>query len=126
VDLAGFWTALAGFWVLARGNDRYAISRHQCGATPADIPANARTAVVMPICNEDVRRVFAGLRATYESLAQTGALDRFDFYVLSDTGNADTRVAELDAWLVLCRTVDGFGRVFYRWRQHRIKRKSAT
>jgi membrane glycosyltransferase len=123
---AGFWTALAGFWVLARGNDRYAISRHQWGATAADIPANARTAVVMPICNEDVRRVFAGLRATYESLAQTGALDRFDFYVLSDTGNADTRVAELDAWLALCRTVDGFGRVFYRWRQHRIKRKSGN
>jgi len=31
----------------------------------------------MPICNEDVPRVFAGLRATYESLAATGALDRF-------------------------------------------------
>ena len=80
----------------------------------------------MPICNEDVQRVFAGLRATYESLGRTGALDRFDFYVLSDTGNADTRVAELDAWLALCRGVDGFGRVFYRWRQHRIKRKSGN
>jgi membrane glycosyltransferase len=26
----------------------------------------------------------------------------------------------------LCRAVDGFGRVFYRWRQHHIKRKSGN
>jgi len=123
---AGFWTALAGFWLLVRRRDRYAISRRQIGSSPLDIPADARTAVVMPICNEDVRRVFAGLRSTYESLARTGALARFDFYVLSDTANADTRVAEVDAWLAFCRAVDGFGRVFYRWRQHRIKRKSGN
>ncbi len=123
---AGFWTALAGFWLLARGRDRYAISQRLAGTSPAAIAEDARTAIVMPICNEDVRRVFAGLRSTYESLAQTDALARFDFYVLSDTANADTRVAELDAWLALCRAVDGFGRVFYRWRQHRIKRKSGN
>jgi membrane glycosyltransferase len=123
---AGFWTALAGFWLLARGRDRYAISRHMAGDAPVAIANDARTAVVMPICNEDVSRVFAGLRATYESVAQTGALDRFDFYVLSDTGDADTRVAEIEAWLALCRAVGGFGRVFYRWRQHRIKRKSGN
>ena len=122
---AGFWTALAGFWLLARGGDRYAISRRM-GDAAAPIPEDARTAVVMPICNEDVQRVFAGLRATYESLAQNRALERFDFFVLSDTGNADTRVAELDAWLALARAVDGFGRIFYRWRQHRIKRKSGN
>ncbi|MEO9136401.1 MAG: glucans biosynthesis glucosyltransferase MdoH [Casimicrobiaceae bacterium] len=123
---AGFWTALAGFWLLARGRDGYAISRRMAGAGPLSIPDGTRTAVVMPICNEDVPRVFAGLRATYESLEQTGALDRFDFFVLSDTGNADTRVAELDAWLALCRAAGGFGRIFYRWRQHRIKRKSGN
>ena len=123
---AGFWTALAGFWLLARGRDRHAISRHMAGDAPDAIAKDARTAVVMPICNEDVSRVFAGLRATYESLAQTGALDRFDFYVLSDTGDADTRVAEIEAWLTLCRAVGGFGGVFYRWRQHRIKRKSGN
>jgi membrane glycosyltransferase len=123
---AGFWTALAGFWLLARGHDRYAISRRMIGEGPASIPTDSRTAIVMPICNEDVPRVFAGLRATFESLRATGALDRFDFFVLSDTGNADTRVAELDAWLALCNAVDGFGRIFYRWRQHRIKRKSGN
>ena len=124
---AGFWTALAGFATLALGRDRYAITQTiRPEAPPSDIPHEARTAVVMPICNEEVARVFAGLRATYESLAATGAADRFDFFVLSDSGNAATQVEELAAWTELCRAVKGSGRVFYRWRQHRIKRKSGN
>jgi len=123
----GFWTACAGFLVVALRGDRHAITRSLPAGLPfSAISADARTAIVMPICNEDVPRVFAGLRATYESLARSGALDRFDFFVLSDTGNADTRVAEVGEWLRLCREVGGFGRVFYRWRQHRIKRKSGN
>ncbi len=65
---AGFWTAMAGFFLLLVGRDRYAISRS--AAADAPIAEDARTAIVMPICNEDVARVFAGLRATYESLAR--------------------------------------------------------
>ncbi|RPI43135.1 MAG: glucans biosynthesis glucosyltransferase MdoH, partial [Betaproteobacteria bacterium] len=121
---AGFWTAIAGFVVLLFGKDRYAISARASGCEPID-PAG-RTAVVMPICNEDVARVFAGLRATYESLDRSGNLRHFDFFVLSDTGDADVRVAEQRAWLAMCREVAGFGRVFYRWRRHRIKRKSGN
>jgi len=120
----GFWTAVAGFLVLATRRDRLAIGRTLTGA--GEIPRDARTAVVMPICNEDVPRVFAGLRATYTSLARTGALERFDFYVLSDSSDADVRAAEMLAWLELCRAAGAFGRVFYRWRRHRIKRKSGN
>jgi membrane glycosyltransferase len=121
---AGFWTALAGFTVLVAGRDRYAISR--TADLHAAIDPAARTAIVMPICNEDVRRVFAGLRATYESLAHIGELEHFDFFVLSDSGNPDVWVGEVAAWRDLCRAVNGFGRVFYRRRQHRIKRKSGN
>lgn len=64
----GLWKAIAGFWVLMRGKDRYGISGED--AAPGPIPASAKTAIVMPICNEDVIRVFAGLRATYESVIQ--------------------------------------------------------
>lgn len=121
---AGFWTAMAGFLLLLLGRDRFAISRTAAADAPID-PA-ARTAIIMPICNEDVGRVFAGLRATYRSVASTGELAHFDFFILSDSSSAETRVAELTAWLELCRAVDGFGRVFYRWRRHRIKRKSGN
>ncbi|MEO8849609.1 MAG: glucans biosynthesis glucosyltransferase MdoH [Casimicrobiaceae bacterium] len=121
---AGFWTAIAGFAVLWRGNDRWTISR--TASPDAPIGEDVRTAIVMPIANEDVARVFAGLRATYESVARTGMLSRFDFFVLSDSADPDVRVAELASWFDLCRSVDGFRHVFYRWRPHRIKRKSGN
>jgi membrane glycosyltransferase len=121
---AGFWTAMTGFFILRFGGDRYDISASSVGDTPID--AKARTAIIMPIRNENVPRVFAGLRATYESLAQAGELEHFDFYILSDSNDPDARVAEEAAWLDLCRAVGGFGRVFYRWRQHQIKRKSGN
>jgi membrane glycosyltransferase len=119
-----FWTGVLGFLVLRTRDDRHAITRSLARA--GEIPREARTAVIMPICDEHVPRVFAGLRASYASLARTGALDRFDFFVLSDSGDPDARVAETKAWLDLCCAVDGFGRIFYRWRRHRIKRKSGN
>ena len=48
----------------------------------------------MPICEEPVERVFAGLKAIYQSLERTGALPHFDFFILSDSINPDTYVRE--------------------------------
>lgn len=121
---AGFWTALLGAWVLLRGGDPHAISRTAAGDGP--LPPEARTAIVMPICNESVARVFAGLRATYRSLERSGELPRFDFFVLSDSSDPDTRVAETRAWLDACRELGAFGRFFYRWRRVRIKKKAGN
>jgi membrane glycosyltransferase len=118
---AGFWTALMGFWVLLRG-DPYCISLKESSQIPSDV----RTALVMPICNEDVPRVFAGLRATWQSLVRSGAAAQFDLYVLSDSSDADARVAERHAWAQMCRDLGCAERVFYRWRRHRIKRKSGN
>ncbi|HWU83874.1 MAG TPA: glucans biosynthesis glucosyltransferase MdoH, partial [Rhodocyclaceae bacterium] len=128
---SGFWTALAGFFVQLHGGDRYLISRRKAGAAPTAIDAAARTAIVMPICNEDVARVFAGLRATYESVARSGNLAHFDFFILSDSNQADTCVAELCAWQALRDTLgatqkDSEVRLFYRHRRRRIKRKSGN
>ena len=120
----GFWTAITGFVLLCLGRDRYAITRSAPPGTA--LPAEARTAVVMPIRNEGVARVFAGLRATYESVARAGTLAHFDFFVLSDSTEPDTLTAERHAWRDLCESVEGFGRVFYRWRRHHIKRKSGN
>jgi len=121
---AGFWTALMGFLELLTGRDKYRISGASAGNEP--IEAGARTALVMPICNEDVPRVFAGLRATFESVKATGDLDRFDFFVLSDTNDPDIAVAEQQAWLEVCREAGGFGHIFYRRRRRRVKRKSGN
>jgi membrane glycosyltransferase len=125
----GFWTATLGFLLLLSRRDRFAITR-----LPADgedgssgaIDPSARTAIVMPICEEPVGRVFAGLRAIHRSLAKTGVLEHFDFFVLSDTKNPSTTVDEEAAWFAWCRDVDGFGRIFYRRRRVRVERKSGN
>ncbi|MGP0150079.1 glucans biosynthesis glucosyltransferase MdoH [Pseudomonas oryzihabitans] len=121
---AGFWTALMGFWQLLSGRDKYSISASSTGTEPID--PQSRTALVMPIANEDVPRVFAGLRATYESVRASGELEHFDFFILSDSNDPDKCVAEEKAWLELCREVGGFGHIFYRRRRRRVKRKSGN
>ncbi len=81
-----------GFLQLLIGRDKYSISASTVGDEPLN-PAH-RTALIMPICNEDVDRVFAGLRATWESVKATGNAAHFDVYILSDSYNPDICVAE--------------------------------
>lgn len=121
----GFVTALMGAWVLWRG-DAQALAV----ATRGPIDAGARTAVIMPICHEDVATVYGGLSATAESLAATGALGLFDFFVLSDSADPAIRAAELRGFQRLREQLgdaDGAGqRIFYRWRRRRTKRKAGN
>ena len=121
---AGFWTALMGFLQLMMGKDKYSISYGLNGNEP--INPEHRTALIMPICNEDVERVYAGLRATWESVVRTGEQQNFDVYILSDSYNADIAMAEQKAWMELVRDVGGEGRIFYRRRRRRVKRKSGN
>src|SRR5437899_4867348 len=124
----GFWTALLGFVTLMRRRDRFAItSLEPAGGDPPAAPAEGVVAaIVMPICEEPVERVFAGLRAIHRSLERAGALDRFHFFVLSDSADPSAAVQEEEAWFDWCRAVGGFGRIFYRRRKVRLERKSGN
>ena len=116
----GFWTVLAGLSVKLRGGDPFDLGR-QTVPIPETLPP---TAVVMPIFHEDVERVFAGLRAVYRSLAQTGHVHDFHFFVLSDSHDPVVWLREEQAWFDFCREVNGFGQLFYRRRRLAINRKS--
>ncbi len=126
--VTGFTTALMGFWVSLRG-DPHALT----AASVRDDAMNpaARTAVIMPICNEDVATVFAGLRATCESLAATGHAAQFDVFVLSDSNQPATIAAERAAWSRLrealaAATGKGQIEVYYRLRRRRVHRKAGN
>jgi membrane glycosyltransferase len=126
--VTGFVTALMGFYVSVRG-DKHALSARQV----ADHPMNpeARTAIIMPICNEDVATVFAGLRATCESVAATGHAKQFDVFVLSDSYNPETAAAERAAWEDLrAALADSPNQpqveVYYRLRTRRSHRKAGN
>ncbi|MEO5845607.1 MAG: glucans biosynthesis glucosyltransferase MdoH [Caldimonas sp.] len=130
---AGFWTGVMGAGVLFFGRGRSPLMRGLAGQPLRPLDPAARTAIVMPICNEHVPTVFGGLAATVDSLISTGESENFDVYLLSDTSDPDIRAAEQAAWSELAGRIaaDSAGespalRVHYRWRQHRVKRKAGN
>lgn len=121
----GFWEAIAGLFTLLCRFNRLAVLQSPDDKDTLD-GTEGRTAILMPICNEDVDRVFAGLHATYHSLEDTGQLQYFDFFVLSDSSDPDKWIEEEIAWAESCRTLGAYNRVFYRHRKVNLKRKSGN
>jgi len=121
----GFWATAAGFFSLLRGYDRFILTKGSEKTALLDSD-QARTAILIPVYNEAVDRVFAGLYATFRSLQHAGHLDLFDFYVLSDSNDPDKLIEEEAAWCKLCQSVGGQDRIFYRNRRANVKRKSGN
>jgi len=122
----GFWTSIAGLVILLTKRDSFRVSRACDGLDFSIADPAARTAILIPIYNEDVKRVIAGLRTTFASVRQTGSMKRFDFFLLSDTTDPDVWIEEEEAWYRFCKEEDAFGRVFYRKRTSNTKRKSGN
>ncbi|MBE7367244.1 glucans biosynthesis glucosyltransferase MdoH [Ramlibacter pallidus] len=126
--VTGFVTALMGFWVSLFGDAASVSAR---AVQHHGIAPDARTAIIMPICNEDVATVFAGLRATCESVAGTGHAPVFDVFVLSDSNDPAIIAAERAAWADLRAALAGHPQqpqieVYYRLRQRRTHRKAGN
>ncbi|MES2484057.1 MAG: glycosyltransferase, partial [Pseudomonadota bacterium] len=130
--VTGFTTALMGFWVTLRG-DAHALSARSVRHHTLD--EDVRTAIIMPICNEDVATVFAGLRATCESMATTGHARQFDVFVLSDSSDPAIVAAERAAWAQLREALaaqraaqpgEEQVEVYYRLRERRTHRKAGN
>src|SRR5215469_15575337 len=117
-----FWTAVIGFLVQMTGGDPLDLTR----TLDSELVELPRTAVVMPVYNENPVRVFAGLKSTYESLEQTKLLPNFDFFLLSDTTDPDLWVQEEMAFTELRSQVSAPERLFYRNRRENIERKSGN
>lgn len=117
-----FWTAVAGFAVKIIGHDSAVIS-------PREVAGRAlasRTAIVMPIYNEDVTRVATGIDAIWTSVLAQPDAGAFDFFILSDTRSAEIGAAEERAWRTLVARHQAEGRIFYRRRVQNLGRKSGN
>src|SRR5215216_474341 len=117
-----FMSALAGFFVLLTRK------KDELGIDPgAPLPViHSRTAMLLPTYNEDPHRVLARLRATYESVEETGQGARFDWFVLSDTTDPATWIAEEKCFLKLRQDVGAPAAIFYRHRPENTARKSGN
>ncbi|HWY66095.1 MAG TPA: glucans biosynthesis glucosyltransferase MdoH [Rhizomicrobium sp.] len=112
--VSSFWLALFGVWARLNKVDLLPLK-------PAAGPTAARTAILMPVYNEDVARVFSGVRAIWES----AGLD-FDFFILSDSTNPANWVAEELEWQKLKGALGEEARIFYRHRPKNTGRKAGN
>ncbi len=116
----GFVTAAAGFVTLLA-------QRGAPAGTAADDEASGeRTAILMPIYNEDPAQVLSAVQAIAEDLARIGARNHYDLYLLSDT--RDEAIARAEAAGVIrlkARLTDGAA-VYYRRRPLNTDRKAGN
>ena len=117
--------SLIGFFLRRQGGDSCRIIASISPDERAQA-VTARTAIVMPICNEEVGRVIEGLRVMYESVLQTGQLPDCDFFLLSDSSDPNRWIEEEAAWLALTQRLGAQGRIFYRKRRVGINKKAGN
>ena len=114
------WIA-SSFWLVVFG----AFARiSKIDLLPLKAPAEssaARTAILMPVYNEDVARVFSAVRAIRESAGPD-----FDFYILSDSTNPASWVAEELEWQKLKQELGAEAHIFYRHRARNTARKAGN
>ncbi|MCC6682129.1 MAG: glucans biosynthesis glucosyltransferase MdoH [Phycisphaeraceae bacterium] len=121
-----FWTAVAGLMQLLR-RDQFSLFPISSPYRP--VPRGyqlPRTAIVMPIYNENPAMVFATVQAMHASLARTGHEDRFDFHVLSDTNNPQIAQQEQRAYQILQQRLGPDAVVHYRRREQNTGGKSGN
>jgi membrane glycosyltransferase len=117
-----FWTAFLGFVVRLRERDPAVISAKEAVGRKLA----SRTAIVMPIYNEDTQRVIAGLDVIWSSLSAEPQHAAFDLFILSDTRKDEVAAAEDTAWRALVARHRAQGRIFYRRREHNTGRKAGN
>ncbi len=114
-----FSSAAIGFWVLLTGREQEDLKFRPHPPEPTQ-----RTALLMPLYNEDARAAFARLAVIDSSLARLGVSDAFDIFVLSDSTKAEAADQEHQAYLGF--RAHAHSRVFYRRREKNTERKAGN
>jgi membrane glycosyltransferase len=118
-----FWSGILGFFVTIFHLDVPGLLTARL--TPRYTPTG-RTAILMPVRNEDPARTIGSIEAMDEALARLGVTEHFHFFILSDTNNPALWVEEELAWARLVSRRGAGSRLFYRRRPLNIARKSGN
>src|SRR5690606_28122811 len=96
-------------------------------STAGPLPSlSTRTALLVPVYNEDPHRTFAGVQAILESVIATGQGACFDAFILSDTRRPEVAAAEEAAFLQLRERLGSEVGVYYRRRDDNAERKAGN
>ncbi|HSM04750.1 MAG TPA: glucans biosynthesis glucosyltransferase MdoH [Longimicrobiales bacterium] len=127
-----FWTAVLGFGLRLLRLDPLTLARRPGSGEVADAPRGgpeaalgSRTALAVPIYEEDPARVTARISAMLQSLLRTGQADAFDVHLLSDTRSPAVAAREEEAVEGL-REAHPSARVHYRRRARNSGRKAGN
>jgi membrane glycosyltransferase len=94
-------------------------------AAPTDAPIG-RTAIVMPVYNEDAAATAGALAAMGQGLADLGHGDAFEIFILSDTRDAEAWARETAVFAALRERLAGRMAVWYRRRPHNKAKKAGN
>ncbi len=114
-----FCSAAAGFFVLLTGREQDDLAFSPHPSTPT-----SRTALLMPLYNEDAHAAFGRLSAIDSSLARLSASEAFDIFVLSDSTREDIAADERVAYRAL--RAHAQSQVFLRRREDNAERKAGN
>lgn len=118
-----FWVAVLGLITIVFRIDPLALEKKR----PLNKPSatlHTRTAVVMPVYSESPEGIFGALAAMYDALQRWQGSELFDFFVLSDTRDAQRSARELELWNAL--RAEGRSRMFYRRRENNTGKKAGN
>lgn len=114
-----FCSAVAGLFVMRTGREQ-----DDLAFSPHPPPPTTRTALLMPVYNEDAWAVVGRLAALDASLARLGASEAFDIFVLSDSRHPDIIEAEQAA--VRTHRPQMMSRLYLRRRTENAERKAGN
>lgn len=114
-----FVSGLMGLFVMLRGKDQADLAFAPHPALP-----RTRTALLMPLYNEDARASFARLAMIDASLTRLGAASAFDIFVLSDSTKEEAAADERSVFQAFRQTAGC--KTFYRRRTENTERKAGN
>ncbi|SMQ86096.1 membrane glycosyltransferase [Devosia lucknowensis] len=128
LDLVRFvLVAVSGFWLVWGSTAAVlGVFTPERRPTPVQTPLKSRTAVLVPIYNEDPVATFSRVAAMNRSLVRLGAAEHFHFAILSDTQAIELAAEEVVQFERLITEPLSEGRIFYRRRERNVGRKAGN
>ncbi|MFO1082326.1 MAG: glucans biosynthesis glucosyltransferase MdoH [Reyranellaceae bacterium] len=120
-----FWSAVIGFALGVLRRHPVTLARRG----PADGPLPSlrqRTAILVPVYNEDAEEVSGRVTAMARALAATGQAAAFDVFVLSDTTSPELALQEETIYGALRERLEGSVPVHYRRRAKNTGKKAGN